>query len=54
MISPIGRIFDPKTEEYVESGTEAGPWSVKFYTLLQDIQYGRTEDPHGWITYVEA
>ncbi len=54
VISPIGRIFDPKTEEYVEYGAEAGPWSVKLYTLLQDIQYGRTEDPHGWITYVEA
>ena len=53
VISPVGRIFDPLTGEYFEYGTEAGPWSVKLYNLLQDIQYGRAEDKHGWTKVVE-
>jgi branched-chain amino acid aminotransferase len=53
VISHVGRIFDPLTGEYFEYGTEAGPWSVKLYNLLQDIQYGRAEDKHGWTKVVE-
>lgn len=54
VISPVGRIFDPLTKEYFEYGTEAGPWSVKLYTLLQDIQYGRVADTRGWTTLVDV
>jgi branched-chain amino acid aminotransferase len=52
VISPVGRIYDPLTKEYFEYGAEAGPVSVKLYTLLQDIQYGRAEDKHGWTTII--
>ena len=54
VISPVGRIYDPLTEKYFEYGTEAGPVSVKLYNLLQDIQYGRVEDTHGWTTIIEG
>ena len=53
VISPVGRIYDPLTKEYYEFGAEAGPVSVKLYTLLQDIQYGRVEDKFGWTVLVE-
>ena len=54
VISPVGRIYDPLTKEYYEYGAEAGPVSVKLYTLLQDIQYGRVEDTHGWTKGIEG
>jgi len=53
VISPVGRIYDPETEKYIDYGEKAGKWSVKLFTLLQDIQYGRTADTHNWIKIVE-
>ena len=53
VISPIGSIFDIDTEEYIEYGKEVGPVCLKLYNALRDIQYGRTEDIHGWCTIVE-
>ena len=34
------------------TGDEVGKVSLQLYTLLQDIQYGRTEDKHNWCTIV--
>lgn len=55
VISPIGSIFDPQTNETVVygDGTTAGPWCVKLYETLRGIQYGELEDKHGWTTIVE-
>lgn len=53
VISPIGKIFDMQTNKVYEYGSEVGKVSMQMYTRLQDIQYGRHEDKHGWITIVE-
>lgn len=52
VISPIGKIFDMQTNEVYEYSQEVGPISMQLYTRLQDIQYGRAEDTHGWCTIV--
>jgi len=53
VISPIGKIFDMQTNKVYEYGSEVGKVSMQMYTRLQDIQYGRHEDKHGWITIVD-
>ena len=53
VISPIGKIFDMQTNKVYEYGTEVGKVSMELYTRLQDIQYGRAEDTHGWNTIIE-
>lgn len=54
VISPIGKIFDMQTNEVYEFGMDkVGKTSMELYTRLQDIQYGRAEDTHGWCTIVE-
>ena len=50
VISPIGSIYDMDTKQTY--GDEVGKVSLQLYTLLQDIQYGRTEDKHNWCTIV--
>ena len=52
VISPVSKIFDMQTNAVYEYGDEVGATSMKLYTLLQDIQYGRAEDKHGWCTEV--
>ncbi len=52
VISPIGMIFDMQTGERYNYGSEVGAQSMRLYTGLQDIQYGRAEDTHGWCTVV--
>ena len=52
VISPIGKIFDMQTEKVYNYGTEVGKVSMELYNRLQDIQYGRAEDTHGWCTIV--
>ena len=52
VISPIGEIYDMQTGEHYRYGTEVGPISMALYDKLQDIQYGRAEDTHGWCTIV--
>lgn len=54
VISPVGSIYDPKENKTIEYGSEAGPWSVKLFNLLQDIQYGRCEDVHGWNRIIDV
>ncbi len=53
VISPIGDIYDPETGEHVTYGSEVGKYSHAMYDKLQDIQYGRCEDTHGWTVIVE-
>ena len=53
VISPIGKIFDMQTEKVYNYGTEVGKISMELYTRLQDIQYGRWDDPCGWTLVVE-
>lgn len=48
VISPIGRIYDMQTDKTYEYGSEVGKVTMELYTRLQDIQYGRAEDVHGW------
>ena len=52
VISPIGMIFDMQTGERYNYGSEVGEKSMRLYNALQDIQYGRAEDIHGWATVV--
>ena len=55
VISPIGSIFDPSTNEtivYSKDGN-AGKYSEELYNLLRGIQYGEVEDTHNWNVEVE-
>jgi branched-chain amino acid aminotransferase len=48
VISPVGEIrYDDKI--ITIAGGEVGPVAKKYYTAITDIQYGRAEDPLGWI-----
>ena len=51
VISPVGQI---KYGEQVITigGGKVGPLAQRFYTTITDIQYGRAEDPQGWIVPV--
>lgn len=53
--SPVGEIDDIDTgKKYVISKDgNPGPITTALYHKLQDIQYGRCEDTHGWATIVE-
>lgn len=53
--TPIGQIDDLDkniTYEFCKDG-EPGPIVTALYNKLVDIQLGRSEDTHGWITIVE-
>ncbi|MBQ5388154.1 MAG: branched-chain amino acid aminotransferase [Paludibacteraceae bacterium] len=51
VISPITKVFDPDKNCTYHFG-KPGPILTRLYNALQDIQYGRTEDKHGWCTVV--
>lgn len=53
--SPVGEIDDLDTgKKYIISKDgNPGPVTTALYHKLQDIQYGRCEDTHGWNTEVE-
>jgi branched-chain amino acid aminotransferase len=53
VISPITKVLDPDNGITYEFGNKPGPILTQLYHALQDIQYGRVEDEHGWITEVE-
>lgn len=53
ILAPISEIFDMQTTQTYHFGTEVGPVSLKLYHHLLDIQYGLSEDKHGWNTLVE-
>lgn len=51
VISPVGEI---KYGDQVISisGGEVGPVALKYYNAITDIQYGKAEDPLGWVVQV--
>jgi branched-chain amino acid aminotransferase len=51
VISPIGKVASG-TGDFLISGGAAGPIAMGLRKTLIDIQYGRTNDPHGWIRKV--
>ncbi|MFO7839641.1 MAG: branched-chain amino acid aminotransferase [Desulfosalsimonadaceae bacterium] len=52
VISPVGEIRYKEKEIKVGDG-EVGPWAQRFFDAITDIQYGRAEDPEGWVLPVE-
>lgn len=52
-ISPISKIIDVEEDQLYSFGAQPGPVCQKLYTALQDIQYGRVEDIHGWNTEIQ-
>ncbi|VEN72803.1 Branched-chain-amino-acid aminotransferase 2 [Candidatus Desulfarcum epimagneticum] len=48
VISPVGKIGFGEKELLVGDG-KVGPFARKMYDAIQDIQYGKAEDPMGWI-----
>jgi branched-chain amino acid aminotransferase len=53
VISPLTKVVDPDNDVTYSFGDKPGPILTKLYHALQDIQYGRVEDKHGWCTIVE-
>ena len=48
VISPVGEIHYGDSVYTVGDGT-VGPMAKRFYEALTDIQYGKSEDPLGWV-----
>ncbi|QTA83638.1 Branched-chain-amino-acid aminotransferase [Desulfonema limicola] len=48
VISPVGTIRF-RDDTVILNDNKVGPITQKFYDALTDIQYGRVEDPLGWI-----
>ncbi len=53
VISPIGSIYNPATGVEIKYGDTVGEYCKAMYDKLQDIQYGRCDDPYGWTIIVE-
>ena len=53
VISPLTKVFDPDNNITYSFGDKPGPVLTKLYHALQDIQYGRVEDKHGWCKIIE-
>jgi branched-chain amino acid aminotransferase len=51
VVSPVGQIKYGDRTVTVGDG-QVGPLAKRFYTAITDIQYGRVEDPKGWIVLV--
>jgi branched-chain amino acid aminotransferase len=51
VISPVGEIKYGDRVITI-SGGEVGPVALKYYKAITDIQYGKAEDPLGWIVPV--
>ena len=54
VISPIDKVIDPDKGITYHLTDEPGPILTDLYNTLQDIQYGRVEDRHGWCEVVES
>jgi branched-chain amino acid aminotransferase len=52
VISPVGEINYGDSVYAVGDGT-VGPVAKRFYEALTDIQYGKSEDPLGWVEPIE-
>lgn len=48
VISPVGEL-KYKDQVFAIGGNQVGPLAQRFFNALIDIQYGKTEDPMGWI-----
>ena len=48
VISPVG-VLELKGKQYPINGQEPGPVAKRLFDELTGIQYGRREDPFGWI-----
>ena len=48
VVSPIGRLMYEDVE-YVINNEKIGDTTEKLYDILTSIQWGKTEDTHGWI-----
>ena len=46
-IAPVGALAF-KDQVYAVGDRQIGPIAQTLYDTLQGIQYGRSEDPHGW------
>ena len=53
VISPMNKVIDPEKNKVYTFGSEPGPVLSELYHALKDIQYGRTEDKHGWCELVD-
>ena len=51
VISPVGHIKYGEREVSVNDN-QTGPVAMKYYNAITDIQYGKAEDPLGWIEVV--
>ena len=51
VISPVGEI-KYGDQVITIAGGEIGPVARKYYNAITDIQYGKAEDPLGWIVHV--
>ena len=47
-ITPVGRLVEPGAE-HVSGDGETGEVTSRLRTALLDLQYGRTQDRHGWM-----
>lgn len=52
VVSPVGAL-SYKGNEFVVGDGEMGKLTKMFYDTLTDIQYGRKEDKHGWVSVLE-
>lgn len=48
VVTPIGLVKSRETSWTINRG-EPGPVTLRLRKALMDIQYGRAEDPHGWM-----
>jgi branched-chain amino acid aminotransferase len=48
VLTPVGTLIYEGKEITVGSGQE-GPRAQKLKQMLNDIQWGRAPDPHGWV-----
>lgn len=48
VISPVGEIKYKDKVAKLGNG-EVGPWARRLFDTITDIQYGRTDDPEGWV-----
>lgn len=52
VITPIGRFENEAGQEFVVATGEVGEHTAALRRTLLDIQYGRAEDAHGWLTRI--
>ena len=51
VISPVGQV-KYGDQVITINNNQTGPVAKKFYKAITDIQYGKAEDPMGWIVPV--